>query len=195
MFGGGQVIILMCIVGVIVGMPLSAVFLATNEYVVGGMASMEVDGAAADAAEFAGEYESAVRDAAAAQAAGDDWTAAVAHGRAGVAAGDAADEWSDMDEKIGAGYYIKYGGDAAADAVKMAASAEAGWRTMEAEAFGLAAGAAVDAGWERAAAVLARNAADAQERADELYIDALLFAESLRASEAVYMPAEHGMRP
>ena len=66
---------------------------------------------------------------------------------------------------------------------------------MEAEAFELAAGAAADAGRERAAAVFARNAADAQDRADELYVDALLFAEGLRASEAVYMPAEHGLRP
>lgn len=189
-----RVIFVMCAFGVTFGTLLLAVLLYTSEPVMDEMAGMEVEGAAGVADEFAGEYESAVRGAAAAQAADEDWMAAVAHGRAGGAAGDAADEWADASLNIE--FYTKYGGDAAAEAWKTAASAEAGWRAMEAGAFKLAAGAAADAGRERAAAALARNAADAQDRVDELYYGMLVFAvDPSAAGEAVHMPAEYRLRP
>ena len=110
-------------------------------------------------AEAAAEYERAGIVASLYGMAGDEWAAAAAHRRAALSAENAAAEWTETAELLG-GYAAGHG--TGYEHVRAAEARAAEWLSAEDAAWDMAAAAAAEAGYRRAAAEWAGSAAEAR---------------------------------
>ena len=177
-------IITLIIAGTVGGTIAIVHFATTSDYGVSAQAGLKAGWAGEAAGEAAGGYERAVRAASMYERTGDGWTAAVAHGMAAKAAGNAAGEWTEVVEWIDK-EVDRSGAAVPVQHRQIAAAAAAGWLSVEAASWERASEAAADAGRWTEAAVWSDNAARALAMSEALSIDAGTAKERRYVAEAI----------
>ena len=183
-FYNREIIVPAIVGGIIVGLVVLAMWYMTTDGNADWMARSNIDLASGKAADLAVEYERLARAASLHERLGDDWKASVAHAHAAKTARAAAERWSTAIDRIGT-LESDWGGTVAPDIRAAADNGEAGWRSIEATSWRMAADAAADAGRDRVAAAWSENAARAHAMAEGLYADAQLAGAGMDVSEVL----------